>query len=141
MSDFELKFDPSRPAWYVSEEGTSALPGVVRPRNGLRSPLWRPPTDVYETEEAVVVRLEIAGMQEKDISISLTSRTLSIRGIRQDVPERRAYHQMEIFFGEFAIDIELPVAVHGEAVTAEYQGGFLKILLPKELPKRIRVKE
>ena len=97
----------------------------------MRSPAWRPPTDVYETEDAVIVRVEIAGMHETDFSIVLDGRYLSIRGVRQDIPERRAYHQMEILFGEFSVDVEMPVAVDAENVQAIYQNGFLKIMLPK----------
>jgi HSP20 family protein len=97
----------------------------------MRSHAWRPPTDVYETDEAVVVRVEIAGMHETDFSIVLDGRYLSIRGLRQDISERRAYHQMEIRYGEFNVDVEMPVTIDVDNVQAIYQNGFLKIVLPK----------
>jgi HSP20 family protein len=131
----------SRPSWFLSEDVQSLSPGFNRGRNSLRPHAWRPPTDVYETDETLVVRVEIAGMEEKDFTISLTDRLLTIRGVRQEAPERRAYYQMEIFFGEFISEVELPCAVQPEKVSAEYQSGFLRLELPKEQPLRIRISE
>jgi len=107
----------------------------------LRSTAWRPPTDVFETEDTIVVRVEIAGMREEDFVIELNGRNLSVRGSRQDVPERRAFHQMEIHFGEFAIELELPGYVETDHVQAIYSDGFLRIHLPKARPRQIPVVE
>ena len=141
MGEFELKYDPLRSVWYMSEEMQSKYAGINRGRNGMRSHVWRPPTDVFEIDETFVVRVEIAGMEDAEISIELHERLLVIRGIRQDVPERRAYHQMEISFGEFLSEIELPGPIIAEEVVAEYKGGFLKVFLPQDRPKRIRIND
>jgi HSP20 family protein len=103
--------------------------------------MWRPPTDVFETEQAVIVRVEIAGMREEDFSISLTGDQLTVRGNRPDIQERRAYHQMEIFFGEFTVEVKLPAQVLADEVIAEYQAGFLRLVFPKDKPKKIQVSE
>lgn len=92
---------------------------------------WSPPADLYETENAYVVRVEVAGMRQQDFSISLQGGLLQVHGIRPDTPERRAYHQMEIRFGEFHLAIGLPGLVNPEETQAEYQDGFLTITLPK----------
>jgi len=113
----------------------------TRMRLTIRSHTWRPPTDIYETEDALVVRLEIAGMSETDFSIVLDGRYLTIRGVRSEPPERRAYHQMEIPFGEFGIDIDLPFPVVASAIEAVYRNGFLRITLPKAGPQKIRIEE
>ena len=110
-------------------------------RVSLRSPVWRPPTDMYETETEVIVRVEIAGMQEDDFLIELNGRMLSIRGVRQDAAERRAYHQMEIRYGEFNIELELPYQVEAERVQAVYRDGFLRVILPKAQPRHITIVE
>jgi HSP20 family protein len=102
---------------------------------------WRPPTDVFEREENVVVRVEIAGMKEEDFVIHLDQNLLVIRGNRQDTTERRAYHQMEINFGEFLTAVELQVPIVTDGVSAEYQNGFLWVFLPKAQPKIIKIKE
>jgi len=139
MGELELKKDPLKPIWYVTEEMQSRYSGANRGRNGMRPHVWRPPTDVFETDDAIVVRVEIAGMDEAEISIVLHDRVLVIHGVRQDVSERRAYHQMEILFGEFMTEIELPAPIIAEDVVAEYKGGFLKVTLPQERPQRIHV--
>ena len=110
-------------------------------RLSMRTTAWRPPTDVYESEETLVVRVEIAGMREEDFAIQLNGRILTIRGARQDLPERRAFHQMEIRFGEFSIDLELPFQIDSEQVQATYSNGFLRVQLPKARPRQIPIIE
>jgi HSP20 family protein len=66
---------------------------------------------------------------------------LSIRGTRPDPPERRAYHQMEIRFGEFITEVELPCQVLAGQIDATYSNGFLRMVLPKARPQRIQVGE
>jgi HSP20 family protein len=105
----------------------------------VRTPAWRPPTDVFETEEAFVVRVEVAGMKEEDFLIELDQNTLSIHGSRSDWPGRRAYHQMEIYFGEFSFEMDLPGQVIANQVQAAYQDGFLRVTLPKAQPRQVRI--
>ncbi len=102
---------------------------------------WRPPTDVYEREDGIVVRVEIAGMNESDFQISLDQNVLAIRGVRPDITERRAYHQMEINFGEFLTAVEIQMPIDVERIQAEYQNGFLWVILPKAQPKIIKIKD
>ncbi|MEW6028774.1 MAG: Hsp20/alpha crystallin family protein [Chloroflexota bacterium] len=104
------------------------------------STVWSPPTDVYETETEVVVRVEVAGMREQDFEVALQDDTLFVSGIRPDVPERRAYHQMEIRFGKFASAVGLPGSVNADEARAEYRDGFLTVVLPKSKPSQIRIK-
>src|ERR1700690_3065900 len=74
----------------------------------VTSSLWNPPTDVYETEEKYIARIEAAGMRESDFEVTFDNGTRVVRGVRTDVPEKRGYHQMEIHFGKFAISIRVP---------------------------------
>jgi HSP20 family protein len=106
----------------------------------VRSYSWSPPTDVYETEASFVVRVEVAGMRESDFAINVDRNFLLISGIRPDSPDRRAYHQMEIRFGEFSTAIELPLDVDIDRVEAEYQDGFLSVIFPKSKAKKISIK-
>lgn len=108
-------------------------------RNGR---IWVPPTDVYETEEMLVVLVELAGVREADFNVSLIDRRLVVSGMRADPgPARRAYHQMQVPFGEFRTEVELPVQVDAARVDAEYSDGFLRVLLPKLKPQNIVVQE
>jgi HSP20 family protein len=92
---------------------------------------WEPPSDLFETEGSYIVRVEIAGMREKAISVTLDGDLLLISGTRDDRSGRRAFHQMEIRFGDFAVAASLPGPVDEQAVTATYDDGFLFVTLPK----------
>jgi HSP20 family protein len=97
----------------------------------VRSTTWSPPTDVYETEENCVIKVEVAGMRDEDFEVAFENNILVIRGHRPDRNEKRAYHQMEIRFGRFEIAVEIPVVIDIERAVAEYKDGFLVIMLPK----------
>jgi HSP20 family protein len=103
------------------------------------SHIWSPPTDLFESDDAIVVRVEIAGMHEDDFDVALENGVLTVSGVRADSAERRAYHQMEIRFGKFATSVALPVPVNVEAARAEYKDGFLTVTLPKARPNQIKV--
>jgi len=92
---------------------------------------WSPPTDVYEADNAFIVRVEIAGVDEDDFEVSLESNTLLIAGSRHDSSGRHAFHQMEIGFGKFNSTVRLPGLVNAESAQAEYVNGMLTIYLPK----------
>lgn len=97
----------------------------------VSSSIWSPPTDAYETEAACVVRVELAGMRDEDFEVAVENNVLRISGSRPDLPERRAYHQMEIRFGKFTTSVVIPAAVDVDHATAEYKDGFLTVTLPK----------
>ena len=107
---------------------------------------WRPPTDVYETDDCVVVKVEIAGMEEGEFTISLSDRSLTITGVRHD-PLAEAegltlsYQQMEIRYGEFKTEVYLPWAIVEDEIEATYEDGFLKVVLPKAKAQKVPVVE
>ena len=139
MEELNVSADSMRRIWHISEDFQNPLTETSRWRIISRPHVWRPPTDVYETEDAIIIRVEVAGMREADFTISLVERSLTIRGIRQDTSERRAYHQMEIPFGEFSTEFELPYLIISDKVEATYHDGFLRISLPIAQPKHIKV--
>jgi len=106
---------------------------------GIRSYAWSPPTDVYETDECIVVRVEVAGMKEEEFSIQFEKDLLVISGIRTESGERRAYQQMEIRFGEFSAAVQIHAVVDIEHADASYENGFLTVILPKSNPKNIPI--
>jgi HSP20 family protein len=100
---------------------------------------WRPSTDVYETEEAIVVKVEIAGMSEEDFCVSLSNRNLVISGVRRDLDCKLSYQQLEIPYGHFSTEVFLPYAVNRDEIRATYENGFLTVLLPKTKAHRVQV--
>ena len=105
----------------------------------IKSHVWQPPTDVYDTDDEIIVRVEIAGMNDADFSIDLDQNMLVISGLRPDTTKRKAFQQMEIRFGEFVSQIDLPVPIDTEKVDARYTNGFLYISLPKAQPRHINI--
>ncbi len=107
---------------------------------------FRPPTDVYETEDAVVVIIEVAGLQEDqfEISLSETDRVLTVVGRRQSHGAdagRVTFHQIEIPYGFFTVDVPVPWPLQeAEFAQAAYNDGFLVITLPKAQPRQVPVR-
>jgi HSP20 family protein len=102
--------------------------------------IWRPPTDVYATDDSVIVVVEIAGLSAGDYDVTLEGRTLTITGERRDPAEKLAYQQMEIRHGRFRTDAHLPWALESAGHEATYADGFLKIVLPKAQLRRVQVR-
>ncbi|GBD93702.1 spore protein SP21 [bacterium BMS3Abin05] len=109
---------------------------------------WTPHIDVYETKTAYIVKMEIAGVSPQDVHIQLKGRMLSIRGYRmEDVPEEREHFLlMEISYGRFSRNIELPKELDGNQVKAIYDKGILRIIVPKidrklEEPVRVPIQD
>lgn len=102
--------------------------------------VWRPPTDVYETDDHVVVLVEIAGLTPDDYEVLLSGRTLIITGERRDPSEKLAYQQMEIRHGRFRAQVHLPWALESSGYLATYENGFLKVTLLKAQVRRVPVR-
>ena len=101
--------------------------------SGAAAHAWQPPTDVYETADAIVVRMELAGVRPEDIEVVLEDEQLLIvRGVRRDPAThgRLAYHQMEIHYGVFHRQVYIPRPVSVEQATARCDHGFLEVVLP-----------
>jgi HSP20 family molecular chaperone IbpA len=102
---------------------------------------WRPMVDVFETEKAVVVRVELAGVRAGDLRVSVDGEWLRIRGERHPPPATDALrlHRMEIAFGPFERSVHISVPFEREQVAANLEEGFLSVVLPKRGSKRRRI--
>ncbi len=102
--------------------------------------VWHPPTDVYEAEDAFTVCVEIAGMEEHDLHISLAGDQLTVHGHRaNDMAGYTAVHRLEMHYGDFATTVHVPAPVLEDEIEAVYRNGVLCITLPKERARRISV--
>ena len=106
-----------------------------------RTHIWRPPTDVFETSDDIIVKVEIAGMRDSEFTISLEKRILAIRGTRLAANEQGAYYQLEINTGDFLSLVELLVAVDYDQIQADYTDGYLTVVLPKMISRRVDVNQ
>jgi HSP20 family protein len=94
---------------------------------------WQPLCDVSETQEEVIVVIELAGVDPANVSLSFEDNRLAISGIRREPPTaaRRLYHRMEISYGTFERLLPLPSRVQVESAKATYSDGFMEVRLPK----------
>ena len=101
---------------------------------------WMPAVDMHETKENLVMRLEVPGVQEKDVTVSITGDLLSVKGERrwEDEGKDQKFLHVERLYGQFERLIQLPMAVQTDKVKAVYRDGVLEITLPKaeELKRR-----
>jgi HSP20 family protein len=105
---------------------------------------WAPPVDIYETENELVVKVDLPDLQDKDIDVRVENNTLTIRGERKfdkDVDEEN-YLRIERAYGSFMRSFSLPNTVSAENIRAEYRNGVLTLHMAKleeSKPKQIKV--
>jgi HSP20 family protein len=115
--------------------------GMFNLRVSYQNNNYRPPVDVIETAKEFLVRIEIAGVQEKDFDIHFEQNILTISGSRLDEYKNFSFHQMEIHFGDFEVEIHIPQPVERNSIKAEYKNGLLEITLKKATVKEIQIKD
>ena len=97
--------------------------------------------DVFETDDAVVVRVEIAGLRGEDLKVQFDGELLRVSGVRRvpTEPKARRLHRIEIAFGPFERQVRIGVPFDRDRVGAHLEDGFLTITLPKRLPARRQI--
>ena len=110
----------------------------------LTNSSFAPAVDVYEDEHTVTLKIEVPGIDEKDIDVRIENNTLTVHGERKIEKEEKEenYRRVERQYGSFTRTFTLPTTVDSENVSANYDKGVLKIALPKKAeakPKQIKV--
>jgi len=105
---------------------------------------FAPPVDVYEDEHNITLKIEVPGIDEKDINVTIENNTLTVRGERRFEKDEKEenFHRVERMYGSFTRSFTLPNTVDPEQVSAHYEKGVLKISLAKKTeakPKLIKV--
>jgi len=105
---------------------------------------WAPAVDVFETDQNLVVKAELPGIDPKDVEIRVENNTLFLQGQRKfenEVKEEN-YHRIERSYGSFTRTFALPGSIDAEKVSADYKSGVLTLTLPKReeaKPKTIKI--
>ena len=110
----------------------------------LTTSTFAPAVDVYEDEHKVSLKIEVPGIEEKDIDVRVENNTLTVHGERKIEKEEKEenYRRVERQYGSFTRTFTLPQTVDTDNVSANYEKGVLKITLPKKAeakPKQIKV--
>jgi HSP20 family molecular chaperone IbpA len=98
-----------------------------------KSPAWIPAAEVYETQDAYVINLELPGLGQEDVKVSQTNNILTVRGARRfkKASEESAYHNSERIYGTFERLFPLPSNVQPERMKNKFISGILQITIPK----------
>jgi len=112
-----------------------------------RSAAWRPFADIRESAEMMTVKIELAGMNEEDIDVTLYEDALIVSGERRDDTNQNdqlSYREAQVRYGPFRVEVLLFFPVDQGGIEARYENGFLWVDLPKLLekdPERVPIKE
>jgi HSP20 family protein len=138
------RWDPFRELTRMQDE----MGRLFDERHGFRqgeSLGWTPATDIYEDEEGLTLRFDLAGVEPKDVDIRFENGVLTLKGERRLEKEEQKdnYHRVELSYGAFNRSFSLPTTVDAEKIKAESKNGVLSVHLPKKpeaKPKSIQVK-
>jgi HSP20 family protein len=138
------RWDPWRELGRLQEEAGRLFDDRLGYREG-ESLGWTPSVDIYEDEEGLSLRFELAGVEPKDVDIRFENGVLTIKGERKMEKEEKKdnYHRVELSYGSFNRSFSLPATLDPERIKAESKNGVLSIHLPKKpeaKPKSIQVK-
>lgn len=112
--------------------------------SGIATRRWIPAMDLVETQDGFVLKADLPGMTEGDVSVELENNVLTIAGERKTEHEAQheGYYRLERATGSFSRTLSLPEGIEAEAVTATFENGVLTVRIPKPeqaKPRRVRI--
>jgi HSP20 family protein len=138
------RWDPFRDVVALQNRVNSLFREMNEGDTALTTASFVPAVDIYEDAKKVVLKLEVPGMEEKDLDIRVENNTLTVKGERKLEKEEKEenFHRIERRYGSFYRAFMLPSTVDTENVQASYNAGVLKLELnkkPEAQPKQIKV--
>jgi HSP20 family protein len=139
------RWEPFRDLARLQDEMHRMFDDRLPYQSGGESVGWTPAADVFEDEEGLSLRFDLAGVDPKDVDIRFENGVLTVKGERKlDHEEKREnYHRVELAYGTFTRSFSLPGTVDAEKIRAESKNGVLTVFLPKRAeakPRAIQVK-
>jgi len=142
-----IRWEPVRELGTIQNEMNRLFTSVFdtpTPGNGRVLRRWIPAMDLIETETDFVLKADLPGMSESDVSIELEDNVLTVSGERQAEHEERkaGYYRVERSFGSFRRALTLPEGVDPELVTATFADGVLEVTVPKpaqHVPRKVQI--
>jgi HSP20 family protein len=138
------RWDPFREVQTLQNRMNALFRDFSESDNALTTASFVPPVDIYEDDKKVLLKLEVPGIEEKDLDVSVENNTLTVKGERKFEKEEKEenFHRIERRYGSFFRAFTLPPTVDTEHVKADYHNGILKLELnkrPEAQPKQIKV--
>jgi len=136
-----IRWEPLRELGSLQNEMNRLFNTVVdSPNSGASLRRWVPAMDLVESGEAFVLRADLPGMREEDVSIEFEDNVLTVAGERKSEHEEHdeGFHRVERAFGSFSRSLTLPKGIDPEAITAAFDNGVLEVRIPKPVESRPR---
>jgi len=138
------RWDPFREVLALQNRMNSLFRGMDEGESPMTTAAFMPAADVYEDDKKILLKLEVPGIEEKDLDVSVENNTLTVKGERKFEKEEKeeCFHRIERRYGSFYRAFTLPSTVDTEHVSANYTNGVLKLELkkkPEAQPKQIKV--
>jgi HSP20 family protein len=143
-----VRWNPTRDLMQMREEMDRLFGQFMRRGEGEEATwgqgMWAPPVDIYETDDAFMLKAELPGFTKEDVNIEVHENRLIIRGERKRETEAKEdqYHRLERAYGRFERAFWLPTTVDAEHIQASFKNGVLEMRLPKSekaKPKQIPI--
>ncbi|MBI5236896.1 MAG: Hsp20/alpha crystallin family protein [Deltaproteobacteria bacterium] len=131
-----VKWDPFKDLFFLQERMSRIFDEALmqyKGGGGITGGGWYPPVDIYETEDAIILKAELPGVDRKHVSIEVNENLITLKGERKfekNLAEEN-YHRMERFYGTFQRVFNLPSAVEKNGVKASFKDGVLEIIVLK----------
>jgi HSP20 family protein len=142
-----VRWEPLRDLMTAQRDFDRLFREAFSPLSGeteLSTRAWAPPVDIYETDNDIVLKAELPGVDPKDVEVRVEDNTLYLKGERKferEVKEQN-YHRVERSYGSFARSFSLPNSISTDKVKAEFKEGLLTLTMPKReeaKPKTIKI--
>lgn len=141
----QADFIRDRVSRLFDESFSDFLAPVGTGSEGLAQRGWVPPVDIRETDNELMLHVEIPGMRKEDVNITLENNVLTIGGERkfEKDTKKENYHRLERAYGKFSRSFSLPANVRTDSVDASFSDGVLTVTLPKAdeaKPRKIEIR-
>jgi HSP20 family protein len=138
------RWDPFREAVSLQNRVNSLFQNLNEGEAPLTAANFVPAVDIYEDADKLVLKVEIPGMEEKDLDVRVEDNTLTVKGERKFATEEKEenFHRIERSYGSFFRAFSLPSTVETDHIQASYNAGVLKLELkkkPEAQPKKIKI--
>lgn len=139
-----VRFDPFRDITSLRDEMNRLFSRTIGEGGVASGSTWTPAVDIFDTDEAIVLRAELPGLTPEDIDIEIDDNVLTLKGERrfQEQVDEGRYYRLERAYGHFQRSVTLPQGVKSDEISASFEHGVLSVRVPKAdevKPRKIAV--
>jgi HSP20 family protein len=139
-----IRWEPAREVDTLQSEVNRVFDAFFGNSSGARARRWVPAMDLVETEENLVLRADLPGLNRDDVELEVKDGVLTVSGERKAEHEEKSegFYRVERAFGRFSRSLTIPEGVDAEAIAADFNDGVLEVRIPKPAerqPHRIAI--